>query len=219
MSEKCGLNANLKGYFKTILLKIIFRLPISEQYVALFQSKFMFPVPVGVLMSKYRVSRWCAAAVLSVLLGLAGCGVPRPSDSPLILAPNDLPEPVCSAPAAGHVLTGVWYVVRKQAGVAGEVQTLLTLSADGKMRQQIRVKQGRNIRSELRETGCWEAPQGKLVLRISRSNGEMVDYRDPMYTLTYVIERVDARRVVFREDKPESRPATGQRVQDSFRLM
>lgn len=87
------------------------------------------------------------------------------------------------------------------------------------MRQQIRVKQGRNIRSELRETGCWEAPQGKLVLRISRSNGEMVDYRDPMYTLTYVIERSDARRVVFREDKPESRPATGQRVQDSFRLM
>jgi len=137
----------------------------------------------------------------------------------LILAPNDLPEPVCSAPPAGHVLTGVWYVVRKQAGVAGEVQTLLTLSADGKMRQQIRVKQGRNIRSELRETGCWEAPQGKLVLRISRSNGEMVDYRDPMYTLTYVIERSDARRVVFREDKPESRPATGQRVQDSFRLM
>jgi hypothetical protein len=170
-------------------------------------------------MSKCRVSRWCAASVLSVLLGLAGCGVPRPSDSPLILAPNDLPEPVCSAPAAGHVLTGVWYVVRKQAGVAGEVQTLLTLSADGKMRQQIRVKQGRNIRSELRETGCWEAPQGKLVLRISRSNGEMVDYRDPMYTLTYVIERSDARRVVFREDKPESRPATGQRVQDSFRLM
>ena len=110
-------------------------------------------------------------------------------------------------------------MVRKQADVAGEVQTLLTLTADGKMRQQIRVKQGRNIRSELRETGCWEAPQGKLVVRISRSNGEMVDYRDPMYTLTYLIERNDSRRVVFREDKPGSKPMTGQRVQDSFRLM
>jgi hypothetical protein len=137
----------------------------------------------------------------------------------LLLAPENLPEPVCVAPAAGQTLTGVWYVVRKQADVAGEVQTLLTLTADGKMRQQIRVKQGRNIRSELRETGCWEAPQGKLVLRISRSNGEMVDYRDPMYTLTYLIERNDARRVVFREDKPGSKPMTGQRVQDSFRLM
>jgi hypothetical protein len=137
----------------------------------------------------------------------------------LLLAPENLPEPVCVAPAAGQTLTGVWYVVRKQADVAGEVQTLLTLTADGKMRQQIRVKQGRNIRSELRETGCWEAPHGKLVLRISRSNGEMVDYRDPMYTLTYLIERNDARRVVFREDKPGSKPMTGQRVQDSFRLM
>ena len=167
-------------------------------------------------MSKRGVFRW---SVVLVCLSLVGCGIPRPSDSPLRLAPENLPEPVCVAPAAGQALTGVWYVVRKQAGIAGEVQTLLTLSADGKMRQQIRVKQGRNIRSELRETGCWEASQGKFVLRISRSNGEMVDYREPMYTLTYLIERSDARRVVFREDKPDSKPATAQRVQDSFRLM
>jgi hypothetical protein len=167
-------------------------------------------------MSNQGLLRWSAVVVSLVL---AGCGIPRPSDSLLLLAPENLPEPVCVAPAAGQALTGVWYVVRKQADVAGELQTLLTLTADGKMRQQIRVKQGRNIRSELRETGCWEAPQGKLVLRINRSNGEMVDYRDPMYTLTYVIERNDSRRVVFREDKPGSKPITGQRVQDSFKLM
>lgn len=160
--------------------------------------------------------RW---SVVAVCLTLAGCGTPRPADSPLILAPDNLPEPTCMAPDAGHTLTGVWYVVRKQPGVAGEVQTLLTLTADGKMRMQIRVKQGRNIRSELRETGCWEATPGKLVLKINRSNGEMVDYRDPIYTLAYLIERNDARRVVFREDKPNSKPMTGQRVQDSFRLM
>lgn len=157
--------------------------------------------------------------MVAVCLTLIGCGIPRPADKPLITAPEDLPDPVCVAAPKGQVLTGVWYVVRKQAGVAGEVQTLLALSADGKMRQQIRVKQGRNIRSELRETGCWEAPQGKLVLKIDRSNGEKVDYRDPMYTLTYLIERSDKRRVVFREDKPDSKPVTGQRVQDSFRLM
>jgi hypothetical protein len=167
-------------------------------------------------MSTLGLLRWSAAS-LCVLL--AGCGIPRPSDSLLLLAPENLPEPVCVAPTAGQALTGVWYVVHKKADVAGEVQTLLTLTADGKMRQQIRVKQGRNIRSELRETGCWEAPQGKLVLRINRSNGEMVDYRDPMYTLTYLIERNDSRRIVFREDKPGSKSMTGQRVQDSFRLM
>jgi len=167
-------------------------------------------------MFKSGFTRWFVAAFVLVL---TGCGIPRPPDAPLVIAPDDLPELVCTAPASGQALAGVWYVVRKQAGVAGEVQTLLTLSVDGKMRQQIRVKQGRNIRSELRETGCWEAPQGKLVLRISRSNGEKIDYRDPMYTLTYLIERADARRVVFREDKPDSRPVTGQRVQDSFRLM
>lgn len=167
-------------------------------------------------MSVRRVYRWLAAFVCVLLVG---CGIPRPADAPLIVAPDDLPELVCTAPPKGHSLTGVWYVVRKQAGVVGEIQTLLTLSEDGKMRQQIRVKQGRNVRSELRETGCWEAPAGKLVLRISRSNGEKIDYRDPIYTLTYVIERNDARRLVFREDKPGSRSMTGQRVQDSFRLM
>ncbi|MDN4016218.1 hypothetical protein [Zwartia panacis] len=167
-------------------------------------------------MSKSGLFRWSTVAACLVL---AGCGIPRPSDSPLVIAPENLPELVCQAPSAGQPLTGVWYVVRKQPGVAGEVQTLLTLSPDGKMRQQIRVKQGRNVRSELRETGCWDAPQGKLVLRIGRSNGEKIDYRESMYTLTYLIERVDNRRVVFREDKPDSRPITGQRVQDSFRLM
>lgn len=160
--------------------------------------------------------RWLAALACVVL---AGCGIPRPSDAPLIIAPEDLPELACTAPPKGHLLTGVWYVVRKQTGVVGEIQTLLTLSEDGKMRQQIRVKQGRNVRSELRETGCWDAPAGKLVLRVSRSNGEKIDYRDPIYTLTYIIERNDARRVVFREDKPDSRSMTGQRVQNSFRLM
>jgi hypothetical protein len=110
-------------------------------------------------------------------------------------------------------------VVRKQTGVAGEIQTLLTLSADGKMRQQTRVKQGRNIRSELRETGCWDAPAGKLVARVSRSNGELVDYRDPVYTNTYIIERNDATRLTYREDRPNSRPEVAQKVPPSFRLL
>jgi hypothetical protein len=108
--------------------------------------------------------------------------------------------------------------LRKQAGVVGEIQTLLTLNPDGKMTQQTRVKQGRNIRSELREAGCWDSPAGKLVLRTHRSNGELVDYRDPIYVSTYIVDRNDAKRAVFREDKAESRPMTAQKVHASFKL-
>ena len=149
---------------------------------------------------------------------LAGCAIPRPDGSTVIAAPQHLAEPVCIAPPAGTMLVGAWYILRKQTGVVGEIQTLLTLSPDGKMTHQTRVKQGRNIRSELREAGCWDAPAGKLVLRTQRSNGELVDYRDPIYVSTYLIDRNDAKRAVFREDKADSRPMTAQKVHASFRL-
>ena len=167
-------------------------------------------------MFEWGVGRWLVLGCLGLL---AACGIPRPPDSALILAPDGLSEPVCVVPPAQHPLIGSWYVVRKQSGVAGEIQTLLTLSADGKMRQQTRVKQGRNIRSELRETGCWDAPIGKLVARVSRSNGELVDYRDPVYTNTYLIERNDSTRLTYREERPKSRPEVAQKVPASFRLM
>ncbi len=171
---------------------------------------------VGAAMFDRGVGRWLVFGCLGLL---AACGIPRPPDSALILAPDGLIEPVCVTPPAQHPLIGSWYVVRKQAGVAGEIQTLLTLSADGKLRQQTRVKQGRNIRSELRETGCWDAPTGRLVARVSRSNGELVDYRDPVYTNTYIIERNDSTRLTYREDRPNSRPEVAQKVPASFRLL
>ena len=165
-------------------------------------------------MRKVRSVVMCCLAALA----LAGCVIPRPEGSIVIPAPENLTEPVCIAPPAGNLLVGAWYILRKQAGVAGEIQTLLTLSPDGKMTQQTRVKQGRNIRSELREAGCWDAPAGKLVLRTHRSNGELVDYRDPIHVSTYLIERNDAKRAVVREDKAGSRPMTAQKVHASFKL-
>ena len=156
---------------------------------------------------------------LGVLGTLTACGLPRPQDAAVVLAPDGLVELACAAPAAQQPLIGSWYAVRKQAGVAGEIQMLLTLSVDGQMRQQTRVKQGRNIRSELRETGCWEMSAGKLVTRVSRSNGELVDYRDPVYTTTYLIERSDSTRLIYREDRSDSRPEVAQKVPAGFRLM
>lgn len=109
-------------------------------------------------------------------------------------------------------------MTRKLSGVAGEMQTLLTLQADGRMRQQTRVKSGRNIRSELRETGCWSSASGRLTTRVTRSNGELVDVDDPIYRSIYRVEKIDARRMTLREDKPGARPVTGERKPDSYRL-
>ena len=163
---------------------------------------------------KVRSVLMCSLA----LLALTGCGIPRPEGSAVIPAPQSLTEPVCIAPQPGNQLIGAWYILRKQAGVVGEIQTLLILNPDGKMTQQTRVKQGRNIRSELREAGCWDSPAGKLVLRTHRSNGELVDYRDPIYVSTFIVDRNDVKRAVFREDKAESRPMTAQKVHASFKL-
>ncbi len=174
----------------------------------------------AVLFGVVKVERIVRASIVFAIIGLlTACGLPRHKDSPVIQAPAGAVEPVCVPLGAANPLVGTWYLVSKQAGVAGEMQTLLTLSADGKLKQQTRVKQGRNIRSELRESGCWEAPAGKLITRVSRSNGELVDFNDPIYATTYIVEKVDANRLVYRQDRADSKPAFAKKVQDSFRLM
>ena len=162
----------------------------------------------------------CVAVSLACVLVsvLAGCGAPRPADAPLIPAPVGAVEPTCVPVAADSLMVGNWYVVRKQAGVAGEIQTLLILEADGRMRQTTRVKQGRNIRSELRESGCWRAEPGKLVTRVSRSNGELIDFNDPIYTATYLVDKVDTTRLLYKEDRPGSKVIMAKRMQASFKL-
>ena len=70
-------------------------------------------------MRKVRSVVMCCLAALA----LAGCVIPRPEGSIVIPAPENLTEPVCIAPPAGNLLVGAWYILRKQAGVAGEIQT------------------------------------------------------------------------------------------------
>ncbi len=162
----------------------------------------------------------CAVVSLACVLvaALSGCGAPRPADAPVIAAPAGAVEPTCAPAASSNLMVGNWYVVRKQAGVAGEIQSLLTLDADGRMRQTTRVKQGRNIRSELRETGCWHSDQGKLVTKVSRSNGELIDFNDPIYTAAYVVDKVDATRLLYREDRPGSKVVLAKRMPVGFKL-
>ena len=174
----------------------------------------------AVLFGMIEVGRIVRTSVVFALIGLlSACGLPRHQDSPVIQAPAGAVEPTCVPLNAANPLIGSWYLVSKQAGVAGEMQTLLTLSADGKLKQQTRVKQGRNIRSELRETGCWEAPAGKLITKVSRSNGELIDFNDPIYITSYIVEKVDANRLIYRQNRADSKPALAKKVQDSFRLL
>ena len=162
----------------------------------------------------------CAVASLACVLVsvLAGCGAPRPPDAPLVPAPVGAVEPTCVPVAADNLMVGNWYIVRKQAGVAGEIQSLLTLEADGRMRQTTRVKQGRNIRSELRESGCWQGEPGKLVTKVSRSNGELIDFNDPIYTAVYLVDKVDTTRLLYREDRPGSKVTLAKRMPAGFKL-
>lgn len=162
----------------------------------------------------------CTAVSLAsgLVVLLAGCGAPHPADVPVIPAPAGAVEPTCVPVKADNLLVGNWYVVRKQTGVAGEIQSLLTLEADGRMRQVTRVKQGRNIRSELRESGCWQADKGKLSTKVSRSNGELIDFNDPIYSASYIVDKVDATRLLYKEDRAGSKVIVAKRMPAGFRL-
>jgi len=174
----------------------------------------------AVLFGMVGVKRFMRVSAVFALIGLLNaCALPRHENAPVIAAPAGAVEPACVPLNAANPLIGSWYLVSKQAGVAGEMQTLLTLSVDGKLKQQTRVKQGNNIRSELRETGCWEAPAGKLITRVSRSNGELIDFNDPIYTTTYIVDKVDTNRLTYRQDRADSKPAFAKKVQESFRLL
>src|SRR5690606_23023341 len=104
------------------------------------------------------------------------------------------------------------------AGVKGRLHILLVLEQDGAMRQTQRVASGRDIRSELRESGCWEASGNTLATRVTQSNGEPVDGDQAIYRNQYRIEKVDARQLVYREQRAGGSRVTAKRMPDGYRL-
>jgi len=154
---------------------------------------------------------------LFLVLILAGCAQ-EPVKPAAPIAPPPPTEPACVAATSGSPLVGHWYVVRRLTGVVGEVQTLFTLTVDGKLKQQTRVKQGKNIRSELRETGCWSFDKSILRTQVTRSNGELVDFDDAIYTTTYQVDSVDGQKLVYRESRSGSKPLTAKKMPPGFVL-
>jgi hypothetical protein len=168
-------------------------------------------------MARWYFRSYASLGLSLLVLLMTGCAT-QVEPTVVVAAPPTGPvEPVCT-PQTTTSMIGQWYVVRKITGVVGEIQTLISLSADGKLKQQTRVKQGRNIRSELRETGCWEFAQSILRTRVIRSNGELVDFEDPIYQVNYQVDTVDQMKLVFREQRSNSKPMTARKMPSGFQL-
>lgn len=129
------------------------------------------------------------AVALAVVAGLAACAVPQKSPPQ-----DDLTT--CRAAAPGDALVGTWLSIRKERGIAGELQTLFVLNADGTMAYAERLKRGRQPSQGLSEAGCWQREGSALKLRTLESNGSPVDPRDPIYVNTYQIERSSGTNLV-----------------------
>lgn len=166
-----------------------------------------------------------SALMIVLLAGCAGqrqaapakTGDNRPAP---VAPPQQAQAPACTAaPVAANALAATWYSVSQQKGVKGEFRRLLVLSADGSYRMETRVQAGRNIRSELRESGCWEARDARgFTTIVTRSNGELVDANDPIYRNAYRVERVDGARMVFREGQPGAVSMTARKMPAGYMM-
>jgi len=94
----------------------------------------------------------------------------------------------------------------------------MVLQQDGTMRLINRVANGRDIRAELRESGCWEASGDILVTRVTHSNGEPVAGDEAIYRNQYRIEKADGRQLVYRELRAGGPRLAAKRMQDGWRL-
>lgn len=105
------------------------------------------------------------------------------------------PEPIkpkeeiitCKPVAMNEPLVGNWLSKRQEKGVTGELRTLFTLQADGRMLYTEQIKRPRQPSQGLSETGCWWRDGDQLVLRTLESNGLPVNTDDPIYENRYVV--------------------------------
>lgn len=128
------------------------------------------------------------AVALAVVAGLAACALPQ--------KPPEDDITTCRPAAPGDALVGSWLSIRKERGIAGELQTLFVLNADGTMAYAERLKRGRQPSQGLSETGCWQREGEAFKLRTLASNGSPVDPRDPIYVNTYQVERSSGTNLV-----------------------
>ena len=116
--------------------------------------------------------------------------------------PPVTPEPEkklsCEPAASEEPLVGNWLSKREEKGVAGELRTLFTLQADGRMLYTEQIKRPRQPAQGLSESGCWWREGDQLVLKTLESYGLPIDVDDPIYENRYSITHSSADKLRFR---------------------
>ncbi|WP_286900493.1 MULTISPECIES: hypothetical protein [Achromobacter] len=158
------------------------------------------------------------AGVACALVILAGCAARKPAAITEV-QPADPPKPVACTPAkAGDPMVGTWLSNSRPRDVAGDMQALIVLSADGTMSYESLLKIGRKTRPALRETGCWSVENGVYTMRTTKSAGEPVDPTDPIYLNRYRVEKVEQSKLSLRELKSGGMLLTARRMPAGYRL-
>ena len=134
---------------------------------------------MGLITRLKRLSLLAASAVV------AACSTAFPPAVPE--APPADKTRSCTPVAADEPLVGNWLNKRQQQGVMGEIRTLFTLQADGRMLYTEQIKRPRQPSQGLNESGCWWRDGDQLVLHTTQSNGLEVDLDDPIYINNYRI--------------------------------
>lgn len=151
-------------------------------------------------MAPLRMLRGLGVIVLGSVV--AACGSFPPPSAPIVQAKTPVG---CEAVSADELLVGNWLNKRQEKGVVGELRTLFTLQADGRMLYTEQLKRPRQPSQGLSESGCWWRDGNKLVLQTLESNGVAVDNDDPIYINSYDIQRLN-------QDKLSLRDGQGQRI-------
>ncbi|WP_313625594.1 hypothetical protein [Achromobacter sp.] len=159
-----------------------------------------------------------SAGVACAILILAGCAARKPA-AITEGKPAEAAKPVACEPAkAGDPMIGTWLSNSRPKDVAGDMQSLIVLSADGTMSYESLLKIGRKTRPALRETGCWSVADGIYTMRTTQSAGEPVDANDPIYLNRYRVEKVDKTKFALRELKTGGMQLTARRMPTGYRL-
>lgn len=144
-------------------------------------------------MRPLRVLRGLGVIVLGSVV--TACSTYPPAPAP---APEKKSDLVCQPVAADEALIGNWLNKRTEKGVVGELRTLFTLQADGRMLYTEQLKRPRQPSQGLSESGCWWRDGDQLVMKTLESNGVSVDAEDPIYTNRYGISHSSADKLRLR---------------------
>lgn len=150
-------------------------------------------------MNLLQASRTLVVIAIGGLLAACQTMAPTPTPQAQTTTSAAPAVPACQPVLPDDPMVGNWLSKRTEKGVAGELRTLFTLQADGKMLYTEQIKRPRQPSQGLSETGCWWREGGVLVLKTIESNGAKVDEDDPIYVNRYDIQKNTSQQLQLRD--------------------